>query len=217
MRRLGEGPPLLMLAGTGGSGAIFLGLARRHKDRFAAVMPDPAPPFAPAESARALHQAMAEAGMGAYHVLGVSLGGCTAQQLAAQYPASVLSLTLCATFARMDAQTRDEIAALRDARLSLPDAAFLPRWLDALYGNTTHPVVTTLDTPPDVFAAQLDAAMAYDGTDALWAIRCLTRVTYGQADSLIPPRLSLALANGIAGAEAVAYPGSHMHWTAIDL
>lgn len=216
MRQLGNGPPLLMLAGTGGRGAVFLPLARRWQARYRAVMPDPAPPYAPEESARHAMQAMKMAGMASFHVLGVSLGGCVAQQLAIQFPANVLSLTLCATFARMDAPTRAKIAALRDARLALPDPAFLPLWLNALYGSAAHPPMAAMDTPPALFAAQLEAAMAYDGTSLLRAIRCPTRVTYGRDDSLIPPTLSAALAEGIDGAATEAYPGGHMHWMYIN-
>lgn len=212
MREMGKGEPMLLLAGAGGSGAVFLGLARRWRDNYRCLMPDMEPPYETEAAAHAMVRRLDAVGVASFHVTGVSLGGCIAQQIAAQYPERVLSLTLCATFARLEGEGRERVARLREDRLSLADEAFLPRWMDYLYGDTPRPSLRAMDTPAEVFAAQLDAALAHDGRPLLSAIACPVRVTYGRDDRLILPELTIALADGILGAECEAYPGGHMHW-----
>lgn len=209
------GPPLLMLAGAGGRGTAFLPLASRWKAQYRCLMPDPTPPYAAEEAAEIMLRQLTAAGIDTFHVLGVSLGGCMAQQVAVQAPDHVLSLTLSATFVRMDDATYARVNALRDARLTLPGDAFLLKWFSLLFGDAPWPRGATAP-PRDTFAAQTEAALAYDGTATVPGIRCPTCVTYGTDDALIPPALSIALAQAIPGATAQPYPGGHMHWQALS-
>lgn len=215
MRTFGEGAPLLMLAGAGGRGAGFMPLARRWRAQYRAYMPDPCAPFAPEEAARGLLARMREAGVERFDVLGASLGGCTALAMAALAPERVRSLTLCAAFARLDEETAGRLAALRGRRLALPDDAFDAEWMDLLYGDMPRPAGSG-GMPADALAAQLEAALAFDGRPLLPRIRCPVCVTFGREDRLIPPRLSRELARGVAGAALEAYPGGHMHFLALQ-
>lgn len=211
---MGSGAPLVMLAGAGGKGSVFLGLARRWKQVFRCMMPDPEPPFQSEAAALHMLSRLDAEGIDTFHLLGVSLGGCVAQQMAAQAPRRVHSLTLSATFAQLDAPAREVIQPLKQDCLTLSDDALMRRWLQLLYGEAAPPPAPgVLDRI--AFASQLDAALAHDSTQLLPHIHCPVHITYGEEDRLIPPHLSLALADSIPQATVQAYPGGHMHWLAL--
>lgn len=216
VRRLGEGAPLVMLAGVGGRGAAFLPLARRWRARYESFLPDPTPPYAPWDAAEATLRLLDVAGVGeTFHLLGASLGGCVALAMAARYPARVRTLTLCATFATLDGETRAGLLCLREARLVLPEETFLPLWRAALYGDAPCTEIGRAAVPAEAFVRQLDAALAFDGRALAPRIRCPACVTCGEDDRMIPPRLSIALAELIPGARLETHPGGHMHWLAL--
>ena len=212
MRALGRGEPLLMLSGAGGRGSVFLPLARRWQASFRVLMPDPEPPYEPDAAAHAMIRRLENAGVGSFHLLGVSLGGCVAQVLAALWPERVLSLTLSATFARLDDPARRTIEALRDLRRTGGDEAFAAAWSAALYGEDAAPRLPARGFAAKSLCAQLDAALSYDGTALLSRIRCPARITLGVDDRLIPPALTAALAADIRGASLMRFAGGHMHW-----
>ena len=87
--------------------------------------------------------------------------------------------------------------------------------MDLLYGDMPRPAGSG-GVPADALAAQLEAALAFDGRPLLPRIRCPVCVTFGREDRLIPPRLSRELARGVAGAALEAYPGGHMHFLALQ-
>jgi pimeloyl-ACP methyl ester carboxylesterase len=65
-------------------------------------------------------------------------------------------------------------------------------------------------TDPRVITARLEALLSYRGMERLRRIRCPTLVLAAADDILIPPHMSRALAEQIAGAEIKVLPnGGH--------
>jgi len=143
------------------------------------------------------------------HVVGLSLGGCTAQMLAARHPGQVRSLVLCNTFARLRPD------GLRGAGRLLRRV-----WL---FGTAPMPMVAGyvaagLFPKPEQqairaeavarlgrnrkrpYLAAMRAVAAFDSRALLAAIRCPTLVLAGDRDTTVPRAAVQALARGITGA-----------------
>jgi pimeloyl-ACP methyl ester carboxylesterase len=102
----GAGPPLVLLHGLGGSGADWAPQVEALSDRFQVIVPDargcgrsrdlvaPFGPFTIEQLALDLAALLDDLEVGAAHVLGWSMGGMIALQLAADAPGRVASLVI---------------------------------------------------------------------------------------------------------------------------
>ena len=122
----GEGPPLLLIQGLGygalglgadRAGARSLGIASSLFDNRGIGESDkPEGPYTAAQMAGDALQVLDEAGIERAHVLGASLGGMIAQELAVAAPERVDRLVLCCTTpgrAERRADARGHAAAVR--------------------------------------------------------------------------------------------------------
>jgi len=158
------------------------------------------------------------------HVVGISLGGAAAQELALAHPERVRSLALLATFAAQSPRSR---ALLTAWRILYPAAAGSPTlreawekqayaWLftdafwrveanvrAALRFAATQPL-----QPVQGFLGQIDAALAHDTRDRLPSLRVPALVVHGALDQLASPAGAEELARLIPGAELVMLPGA---------
>ena len=94
----GEGPPLLLIHGLGGSGDDFLDLAPLIMDRYRLIIPDllgfgrsdkPRAPYAMSWQETALASLVAELGLERAHWLGHSMGGLLVLAMGVDYPGLV--------------------------------------------------------------------------------------------------------------------------------
>jgi len=158
------------------------------------------------------------------HVVGLSLGGCVAQQLALDFPARVRSLTLVNTFARFDmgGPANALPLALRMAVLGLLGlpaqahfvaARLFPKPEQAPLRQMAAERIAAND--PASYRRLLRAIRAFDVTRRLSEITCPTLVIAGDRDSTAPLRAKRFLAAHIPGArfELVADSG---HATPVD-
>ena len=158
------------------------------------------------------------------HVVGISLGGAAAQELALAHPERVRSLALLATFAAQSPRSR---ALLTAWRILYPVVAGSPTlreawekqayaWLftdafwrveanvrAALRFAATQPL-----QPVQGFLGQIDAALAHDARDRLPSLRVPALVVHGALDQLASPAGAEELARLIPGAELVMLPGA---------
>lgn len=152
------------------------------------------------------------------HVIGHSLGGQVAQEMALASPDRVLGIVLANTWAKGDG----ELAALLELRegfsRELDDDLFLRQ---ALYFNFGPSFLrnTTLDQVTKAFLAngklpardalrrQIGAARRADTADRLASIRGPTLIVWGNEDRDFPAHHAQALEQGIAGARAVCFEG----------
>jgi pimeloyl-ACP methyl ester carboxylesterase len=191
----------------------------------------PRGPYEIAELARDAAAVIEAAGGGPAFVLGHSMGGFTAIELALLERAPVKGLLLVSTAAIGDRDRfgqAEEVAAAFDRRMGTPaeiartnlaaslGAAFLEAHPAALErfveGRLAHP-------PRGRGAAgQRAAAEAFDAASRLGRIRVPTAVVHGGADRVVAPSCGAALAAGIPGARFHLLPevGHLPFWEAPD-
>jgi pimeloyl-ACP methyl ester carboxylesterase len=156
------------------------------------------------------------------NLLGVSMGGMVAQEVALRHPDRVDRLILAGTFARPDAKRRMLLTQWRElSRAGAPAEVMIrDRLLWALQDETleqTDLIESMIaryieDGAPlteEVYALQCDACLNHDTADRLREIKHPTLVICGRHDQLTPPKLHRELADEIPGAHLVtiAYGG----------
>jgi 3-oxoadipate enol-lactonase len=158
------------------------------------------------------------------HVIGLSMGGMIAQDLAVRFPAMVKSLVLLSTFAEPDAwftrlfearrQLIERVGIVEHFRIFLmfifSPLAFrrIPETIDRVEQNFRQ-------RPPDTAAylRQIDYCLGHSASGELAAIETSTLVISGTHDFLIPSALAADLAAVIPGAEHSEFEGaSHGLW-----
>ncbi len=227
--RHGEtGDPLLLIMGLGGTidfwqlqTPVF---ARAHQvavydNRGMGASDQPSTPYDIALLADDALQILDGVGFARAHVVGISMGGMIAQELALRHPDRVGSLVLACTYAKPDEDARTTAAGMRQAGglagvepkqlfkammglvLTPEFIARERQWLRAIRDKTLETFVL------DAFVAQLTAAMGHDSTAELQRIDTPTLVLTGTQDKLIPPASSDVLAQLIPGAKLVKLDG----------
>ena len=157
------------------------------------------------------------AGIARAHVLGLSIGGLIALELAARAPARVDRLIAANTAARIGSaelwsQRAADVAA-RGMR-HLPELV-VPRWLGEAF-RRDHPEVAEryrtllLDTPPAGYAGCCAALRDADLREAVASIRAPTLVISGDADLATPAAEGEWLAKRIPAARHLVLPAAHL-------
>jgi 3-oxoadipate enol-lactonase len=228
-KRHGLGPPLLLIHGLGyarwGWEPVLPGLAERFDvllfdNRGIGESDAPPGPYTVAEMAADAVQVLDEAGVERAHVVGTSLGGMIAQELALSSPERVDRLVLAGTTPGgpraypMPQVTVDLIAE----SATLEPAVALRRFVEnALASGTVerrpeiverileHRLATAQE--PAAWGAQAAAAVAFDAYDRLGGLIAPTLVQSGTEDVVIDPRNSFLLGDLLPNAEAAHFPG----------
>ena len=226
----GDGEPLLLLPGLGADHHLFdlqrEAFARRHRlilvDNRDAGASDEAPsPYGIAEMAQDALAVVDRVGGGRFHVLGVSMGGAIAQQVALQAPDRVASLVLVSTWGRTDPFLRAVLEGWRLMITRLTPEEFLAAqapWLfSARFLAAPTPDVVALERdmrergwPRSVaaFERQLSACLGHDALAILTILQTPTLVLVGEDDILTPPRYGRALAAMLGRGELGLLVGS---------
>ncbi|HUV37121.1 MAG TPA: alpha/beta hydrolase [Patescibacteria group bacterium] len=225
----GEGEPLLLIMGLGsdltGWMLQVLEFYKSHRvvsfdNRGAGRTDAPGTPYSIGMMADDSAGLMDALDIGSAHVLGISMGGFIAQELALRHPGRVRSLILAATGTRIDARGAYQLDVWRrlidtgdDRELYIRET--LP-WLftEGMFGN--HRAVESMikmrlsypyPQPAYAYARQADACLAFDSRERLASITAPTLVVAGERDCLFPPGRSGELAAGIRNAELVVLEG----------
>jgi 3-oxoadipate enol-lactonase len=233
----GEGPSVVLLHGLMASGEMFRWLAEPLAVRFRLIIPDlpghgrsatiPGPYTVKAMADRV---AAALEGRGAReaHVMGYSLGGTVAQQLAHDSPHLVRSLALVATYAYNTATVRERIEGWLTPHLVRLLGMRRLAGLVARPGTGGGPPLAPdqIRWLRDMLAGSGVAAMAqaaaelsrFDSRPWLNELRVPTIVVSGGRDSAVPAHHAAMLAEGIAGARTavIEEAGHTMVWTHRD-
>jgi pimeloyl-ACP methyl ester carboxylesterase len=154
------------------------------------------------------------------HVVGSSMGGAIAQELALAHPARIRSLVLNGTWCRGDRflheifrswiWTARRADSLRDFLVAVNLWCFSPRiwnegtmdrWLAAAE-ESPHPQSV------DAFCRSAEALLHHETADRLDAIRAPTLVTVGELDLVLPPRFSREIVERIPGARLAEIRGA---------
>jgi pimeloyl-ACP methyl ester carboxylesterase len=226
--------PMLLIMGLGATHEWWHRLRPVLAERFRTIVFDnrgagrsdvPPGPYSIVDMADDAAAVFDAAGVSSAHIVGMSMGGYIAQELALRYPARVRSLVLgCTSCGGRDAVPADaEVRAALTARnaMSREEAMWLmaPYTFDAstprevIAGEFARRLETTMTN--EGFFAQLQAIREWPGAlSRLHGIAVPALVIHGETDRLVPPQNAAILARAIPGAELVMLPhASHIFFT----
>ncbi|MGZ8633043.1 MAG: alpha/beta fold hydrolase, partial [Solirubrobacteraceae bacterium] len=161
------------------------------------------------------------------HVVGISMGGMVAQELALRYPQRIRSLTLGCTYpGGADARLADpaliqELAGAllsgdRERALRTGFAANFSIAYVADAGNWApfHAMASAAPVAVPVIMLQMQAVMNHDTSARLGAIEAPTLVVHGEADRMVAPANARLLADAIPSASLLTFPDAgHLYPT----
>jgi len=227
----GDGPALLLIQGLGygrwGWEPVVPGLAAHHRvlsfdNRGIGESDKPEGPYTARMMADDALQVLDEAGVDRAHVVGASLGGMIAQELAVAAPERVDRLVLCCTTPGGPDAFPLPAATLKlmaEAPALAPEVALRRFVENALGASPPERLVDEIfalrvANPPDPagWQAQAAAGMTFSGVDG--AIEAPTLVLHGTEDKVVDVRNAELLAGRIPGArlELVAGAGHLFFW-----
>jgi len=216
-RLRGEGEPLLMLHGWGGSSLSFMSAASRLEEHFRTLAPDlpgfgfsEAPPEAwgSAEYARVVAALPKAAGLESVNVLGHSFGGKVALALATAYPELVKRLVIVASpIVRLPPEPGVRRASLRYSMLR-GASKFLPplrerllEWGRNRFGSADYKAAGPL-------RPTMVRVVNEDWRAALPAIQVPVLLIWGSADTEVPLRVAHEAMELLPHAELVTLEGA---------
>jgi 3-oxoadipate enol-lactonase len=225
--RRGSGPPLLLIHGLGygrwGWEPVVDELAQSHEvvlfdNRGIGESDAPLGPYSARMLAQDAVAVLDAAGLERAHVLGTSLGGMVALQVALDRPERVDRLVLACTMAGGEsaAPMPEQTVRLMQEMPTLPREVAMRRGVENALAPGAPPATIerimehrlATAQPLAAWLAQAAAGVSFDVADRLGEIRAPTLVVTGDLDVVVDPRNSELLAAGIPGARLELLPGS---------
>lgn len=227
----GEGPPVVMLHGLGGTSNSFQPLVPALSG-FRLIRPDlpgagrsptPAGKLTVASLVDAVADAMNHLGVARAHITGHSFGTLVAQHLAARLPDKCASLTLFGPILEPQDAARERLRARAEAaRHDGMDVIGEQLSRGALSGTSAadNPVAVAfvreshMRQDAEGFARSCEA-LAEAGRADHRLVGCPTLIVTGDEDGVGPPTMARELAGRIKGAKSVILDRCG-HWTPIE-
>jgi 3-oxoadipate enol-lactonase len=228
----GSGDPLILIMGISGdlqAWALQVPALSRHfrvitlDNRGAGRTSAPDKPYSIAGMAEDVAGLMDHLGIARAHVLGFSMGGYVAQELALKHPTKVDKLILLATAPYIDGYGENTIKSWINVRRSNMSRDQVQRltalWL---YGadlfddreRFERAILTGVANPyaqqDHAFIRQAQAVLGFDARDRLPNLKQDTLIVCGEEDILVPPRNSERLGALIPKSRLVRLPGGHI-------
>ena len=217
-RESGEGEPILWIMGLGNDHRGWAYQVPAFRDRFRCITYDNRDagqsqqadgPYTVADLAEDALGLLDALDVQQAHVVGFSMGGAQAQELAIRHPERVRKLVLCNTYASRDARgaaifrgqafLRERLGREEYQRVTLPSVytyrdyerpGFIERTIEAIL-NDPHP------QPQQAYARQVEATISFQSEGRLGRIQAPTLLLFGEEDILTPLRFARALEAGI--------------------
>ncbi len=197
----GSGDPLVLIPGLGSGTGLFSTVVQRLADRHRVVVIDPrgggesdkpAGPYSIGQMTDDVAGLMGALGITRTHVMGYSMGGKIALQLAADHPELVDHLILAATSAGPLVTRR-----LSRAWLMVDIISRIPVWrkFDA--------------QPTYAFESQRRASVAFDGRTLLTKVTASTLIIQAKRDHIVSPSATKELL-AIPMSSLIELPGGHV-------
>jgi len=237
----GSGDPLLLIMGLAADSTAWMFQLPAFAPRYRTIIFDnrgvgrsskPPGPYTIHEMADDAAGLLDALDVARAHVVGVSMGGMIAQELALRHPKRVRGLVLACTYPEPDAdierQREFSITQLggsvsADGELQIDVAALdpmlffqhlLPRVFNQAFIDAELPKLLQLfggalqfGFSMEAILGQVEAVMGHRATARLHEIKAPTLVITGDADLLIPPGNSDVIARNIPNAKLVKVPG----------
>jgi pimeloyl-ACP methyl ester carboxylesterase len=223
----GAGDDVVFISGLADEGACWVDQVAGLNDRYRVTTFDnrgvgrsttPDGEFAIADFAGDVAALMDTLEIESAHVVGSSMGGAIAQELALSHPERVRSLVLNGTWCRGDRflheifrnwmWSAEKADSIRDFLVTVNLWCFSPRiWNEGVMDEW----VAAAEASPyaqsvDAFCRSTLALIAHDTADRVAGISAPTLITVGDLDLVLPPRFSQELAERIPNARLVVIP-----------
>lgn len=226
----GRGDPVLWLQGLNAPAAAWAVQLAHFSQTHRSIAADargvgqseaPPGPYTTRQMADDAIAVLDACGVARAHLVGLSLGGAVAQELALAHPDRVRSLALLATFATQDPRSRALLSAWRALYPLITSPELREAWERQAYAwlftdrfwRSEASVRAALRfahsqpmQPTPGFLGQVDAALAHDARDRLARLSAPTLVLHGALDQLSPVANGEELARLIPGAELLVIP-----------
>ena len=229
----GRGAPLLLIEGLGYASCMWFKQLPALASRYQVVVFDnrgvgdsdkPDEPYSIAQMADEAAGVLEGLGIGPAHVLGVSMGGMIAQELALRRPELVRGLVLaCTTLGGraavpMAPETMRSMFALRqdlpthEALLLAMKFAVSPAYFRDAQDELRQIVAWRLEqpTPRHAWMRQWEAGAAHDAAERAHKITAPTLILSGDEDLIVPVENAHLLAERIPNARLEIFPGGHL-------
>jgi pimeloyl-ACP methyl ester carboxylesterase len=229
----GNGEPLIMIMGIASTKKAWLFQTLAFKKYYKVITLDnrgcgesdkPSSPYSIKTMADDIAGLMVYLGIEKAHVLGASMGGMIAQELAINYPEKVNKLILCCTMAKrtnpggLSAELPKKLGYMADYNysdvLSLPEKRIILALSELAFNRKINRLI--LLPIMKLFIKKLDftglknqifAIWEHDTLERLKYIKASTLVITGSGDRIINPRSSDVLAERIPHSRLVKYEG----------
>lgn len=227
--RSGEGPPLLLIMGMSGT-LVHWGepLLSRLYEHFDTIVYDHrgigsstkvAEPFTIAQLADDAAALMGALELDTAHVMGISMGGMVAQELALRHPERLRSLVLGCTYAGGEGgslTSEETMRRLAEAMASGDrprairtawEANVSARFADAPAWEAFLEIGSANAVPVAVIMEQMRAIVEHDTSQRLGDITAPTLVVHGTEDEMLPVSNAYAIAERIPDARLEIFDG----------
>ena len=229
----GDGAPLVMIRGVGSNVDHWYEQVETFSKKYRLLVFDnrgiarssePGGPFSTRDMATDTITLMEAVGIKKAHVLGYSMGGMIAQEIALNYPEKVDGLILVATDCGISlrVKAKPEVTRLFSDMVYLATPEAKSASYDCLFAKQTinaHPEVIAryeevsmrFPAPQQILLKQWDAVTQHDACNRLQDIASPTLTITGSEDELIPPQNARVMAEQIPNAElTVINGGGHL-------
>jgi 3-oxoadipate enol-lactonase len=228
----GSGDPLLLIMGLAADARAWMLQTPDFDNRGVGRSAKPPGPYTIHEMADDAAGLLDALGIARAHVIGVSMGGMIAQELALRHPDRVRGLVLGCTYPEPDADVERQrqfsvtafggsVTGTGEIQIdlsSLDPMRFFHHLLPTVFNQSfiDHEIAKLLPLftgalefgfSMEAILGQVAAVMGHRTTDRLHRITAPTLVITGDADRLVPPGNSDVLAENIPGAKLVKIPG----------
>jgi 3-oxoadipate enol-lactonase len=230
----GDGDPVLFIAGLSMPGAMWAPQIKALAPHFRVITFDnrgvgetdlpPEPVYTTGQLADDAAALLRQLKISRAHVVGVSMGGTIAQELALRHPDLVRSLVLVSTWVKADARFIQVVESWMSLTSRVPIEeryrhvffpwVFSPAFFErkdnveaAFRGSMAYPH----QTKAEAIERQARGIFAWNGTRVprLGTIKAPTLIVAGKDDIFTPPDFARALAKLIRRAKLTLMPGGH--------
>ena len=222
----GQGTPILFLSGVGARLDTWNSTLPLRRNNFHCIALDnrgvgrsdkPTMPYSIKDMASDAVAVLKHLNITSAHIVGQSMGGLIAQEMAHSFPDACKSITLCSTVAFVDGRTTIEWSSMPILSRKLNVKEFLYVFAPWTYGRKAladtewlqqtinQGAQSDLITPPHTYDIQVAAMVAFDSRSWLSSIDTPTLVVVGDDDIGTPPYQAQILATGIPNAKYVCY------------
>ncbi|HXG42267.1 MAG TPA: alpha/beta hydrolase [Dehalococcoidia bacterium] len=224
-----HGPPVVFLPGLGGDGRWWRPVASRLDDRYRCFCLDlrdsgrsarsPAP-YTVADMAEDVAAFCQAQGLSSVYLVGYSLGGAVAQELAIGRPELVRRLVLVATYTSGDPRGAAIFKGFAALRRSLPREEYLRLLFPWVYSHQEYrqpglveEAVARAAADPlwpedDAYQRQVEAALSFCSEGRLAGVTCPVLLVFGDQDIMTPLRFAHRLQQELPLARLVVLAGT---------